>query len=316
MGHRQRRPEQHALLDAHADQPADGRQAGRRLDVGRLRRHGHRTGDAGGQGRPAVHHHRVARQCLQRENRRDGVESRDRHAGGRCAAQRGQPDPSGRPESRRHRGRRRAGICRPVQQPGHRAAREDRRGGVGRVRRDRAGAGGPGRLGRAGLRERHGSRRHRRRHRIPRQGRRARGAKRAQGVGVVRRRRSGRPGIQDLAEGHRRVEDGRRRGLGGRRGGSRPGPGLFRHRQRRAAIRRRHPRRRQPVSLLRRRARDQDRQAAVALPDDPPRHLGSRHRGVAGAVRHADRRTRAQGRSRRCAPTATSSCSIARPASR
>ena len=58
---------------------------------------GSRTGDAGGQGRPAVHHRRVACQCLQRENRRDGVESRDRHAGGRCAAQRGQPDPSGVP---------------------------------------------------------------------------------------------------------------------------------------------------------------------------------------------------------------------------
>ena len=79
---------------------------------------------------------------------------------------------------------------------------------------------------------------------------------------------------------------------------------------------RRRPRRRQPLSLLGRRARHQDRQAEVVLPDDPPRHLGSRHRAVARALRRAGRRTHAQSSSPRCEPTASCSCSIARPASR
>ena len=105
----------------------------------------------------------------------------------------------------------------------------------------------------------------------------------------------GEKGHETVAEKLRLVEDRRRRRLARWRGGSRPGSGLLRHRQRRAAVRRRHARRRQPVSLLRRGARDQNRQAALVLPDDPPRYLGSRHRGVARAVRRADRRPRAEG---------------------
>ena len=62
-------------------------------------------------------------------------------------------------------------------------------------------------------------------------------------------------------------------------------------------LRRASPRR-QPVLELAGRARREDRQAGVALPDDAPRHLGLGHAERAHPGRHHRRRPRHQGRGR------------------
>ena len=74
------------------------------------------------------------------------------------------------------------------------------------------------------------------------------------------------------------------------------GTGLLhvRQRARRLVAGRLDARRRQPVRQLDRRARPEDRRVQVALPVDPPRHLGHGQRDGAGAGRRADPRPRPQ----------------------
>ena len=122
---------------------------------------------------------------------------------------------------------------------------------------------------------------------------------------------------EDL-EGRRVVEDRRRRhgvGLDGLR--PRAAPALRRHRQRLAVepLRPQPRRRRQSLSLVDPRAAPRHRRARLVLPGDAGRHLGL-HRDAAHHPRRPRRST--AGRARSCCTrrrTASSTCSIARPAS-
>ena len=67
----------------------------------------------------------------------------------------------------------------------------------------------------------------------------------------------------------------------------------------------------QPLRQQPRRARREDRQAQVALPDGAPRHLGLRHADGAEPARRHDRRQAAQDRRADDASRAGSTCSIA-----
>ena len=158
--------------------------------------------------------------------------------------------------------------------------------------------------------DRRPDRRQRRDHRRRRHRRRRR-RRREAGGRPRRRARLRRPHRQAAVDVPRRAADRRvrRRHLGRRverllgrsgvvvlhLGRRRAGPGL------RAAVgadrhqlRRPSPRR-QPLLRLDRRARREDRQARVALPDRPPRPLGLRHRGPGHARRHHRERQAHQG---------------------
>ena len=92
-------------------------------------------------------------------------------------------------------------------------------------------------------------------------------------------------------------------------------PDVLGRRQRRARLERRAAARRQPLHRLGRRARRRHRQAEVALPVHAARRLRLRLGAGAGARRH---HVAGHSRARRCSgrtATATSTCSIARPAS-
>ena len=102
------------------------------------------------------------------------------------------------------------------------------------------------------------------------------------GVDVPHRAASRRVRLRHLAEG--RLEDGRRRQQLGRAVDRREARHHLRaDRQPEVQLLRRQPQRRQPVRRLHHRARREDRQAALALPDRAPRHLGSRQQLGAAA---------------------------------
>ena len=170
---RQRRPRQHPLLDADANQQGDAAEAARRLGGGAVRRWRRRAGDAGGERRPAVHHGRLLRLRLRRQDGRHRVEASDRRLTAKPPAltdftrpEQGLPAREGVAVG--------DGLVYVGLSNAHvdRAAREDRRAGVGRLRRHRPAAPGPGRVGRARVRRRPRVRRHVRRSRLPRKGRR------------------------------------------------------------------------------------------------------------------------------------------------
>ena len=128
-----------------------------------------------------------------------------------------------------------------------------------------------------------------------------------------------RAGTRDVAAGGRvgpRLGAGRRRRVARRE--RRPGAWarLFRHRQRRAHVRRRGAPRRQPVYGGHSGARHGHRRPALALPGGAPRPVGRRHRHRAAAVRGGGKRRAAAGTRGAARPTASCSCSTARPASR
>ena len=118
-----------------------------------------------------------------------------------------------------------------------------------------------------------------------------------------RRVRGARPGLRlegqrrrnPLAVPHHRTRELRRSCerpvQAGRRGGLEPGcdrprlePGLRADRERRSRHPWGGPARRQPVRHFDRRARPEDRRAALAFPGGPPRHLGLRQRTTGAAV--------------------------------
>ena len=116
------------------------------------------------------------------------------------------------------------------------------------------------------------------------------------------RARTRRAGSRDLAAGQRHLEVRRRRHLDdavGRRGA---GARVSRDRQRGAPMGRRTQARRQPVQQLRRRARPEDGEDALALPDRAPRHLGTRPQH---AARVCTTRRSVAGRARCCAAMRT-----------
>ena len=115
---------------------------------------------------------------------------------------------------------------------------------------------------------------------------------------LLRRAAAGRLRPRDVAAGQRLVGVRGRRRLAGRHGRSRPGVGPVLDRQPGADVRRRAPRRGQPLHRLRDRARHGDGRAALALPGGAPRHLGRRHRHAVAAVRDGGRRPAGQGRRR------------------
>ena len=139
--------------------------------------------------------------------------------------------------------------------------------------------------------------RQRRQRRAGTRGRPRRGDRRA-AVDVLRRAAAGGVRARDVAAGHRSMAARRGRRLAGGRRRPRAGHGLLRHRQPGPDVRRRDPRRRQPVHGLRARPRHGDRRAALALPGGAARHLGRRHRHAAAALRDGDRRADAQGAGR------------------
>ena len=99
----------------------------------------------------------------------------------------------------------------------------------------------------------------------------------------------------------------------GRRG-ARPGVPAGRTADRR--LLRRPSARQRPVRREPRRRRSEDRQAQVALPAGAPRHLGHGHPVRADSGRHHRQRPDDQGASRSRPSRRSSTCSIARPASR
>ncbi len=113
-------------------------------------------------------------------------------------------------------------------------------------------------------------------------------------VALLDRRRPERPGRQHLAV-HRRVQAGRRIDLGDRHLRSRGEHGLLRHRQSRARLLQREPRRGQPLYLLPRGARRRHGQAEVALSVHPARspRLGFDPGARAGGA--ADQRSEPEG---------------------
>ena len=92
-----------------------------------------------------------------------------------------------------------------------------------------------------------------------------------------------------------------------------PEPALRHDRQRRQRLVRRRPRGRQPLRRVDRRDRPRLRQAEVALPGGPPRHLGLRLAERAGAVRRREQRRHGEGDRRARARRAGCTCSTARP---
>ena len=169
---------------------------------------------------------------------------------------------------------------------------------------------------RAARGQRQGARRRRRRRvRRPRLHRCLRCAERQAGLAVLHDRRPGRSGPRDVARYRRQGVGARRRiDLGDWRVRSGAQSRLLGHRQRRAGLQRRGARRRQPLHRVDRRARRRHRQAALALSVHAARHLGLGLDADAGAGRPHDRR---RSRARSCCSrtaTASSTCSIARPA--
>ena len=131
-----------------------------------------------------------------------------------------------------------------------------------------------------------------------------------EGLDLPHRAAARRVRLRHLAEG--RLEDHRRRQQLGRAIDRREARHrLHSHGQREIQLLRREPQGREPVRRLPARARRQDRQAALAFPDGPPRHLGSRQQCGAAADHHPPqrppRRRRRDGRAR----PATSTSSIA-----
>ena len=115
-------------------------------------------------------------------------------------------------------------------------------------------------------------------------------------------------GLVGLHRQHRQLgTDVRRRGAG---------PRLPRDRDADRRLLRRASAGRQPVRRQHRRAGRQDRQADLAFPDDPPRHLGLGPSVRADPRRHHGQRTDRSRRSRSRASRVFSTCSIARTASR
>ena len=135
------------------------------------------------------------------------------------------------------------------------------------------------------------------------------------GLDVSHRAAARRVRLRHLARG--RVEDGRRRQQLGRAVDRREA----RHRLRpdgkpQVQLLRRQPQGRQPLRRLHPRARRQDRQAALALPDGPPRHLGPRQQLGAAVDDHPPATAGPSTSSPWPARPATSTCSIASPESR
>ncbi len=108
----------------------------------------------------------------------------------------------------------------------------------------------------------------------------------------------------------------RRQRLGRDVGRRRPRHRLRADRQRQVQLLRRLPPRRQPVLGQHRRPRRAHRQAALALPDRAPRHLGPGQQLGAAADDHHARAAARSTSSRWPARPAISTCSIASPASR
>ena len=98
-----------------------------------------------------------------------------------------------------------------------------------------------------------------------------------------------------MAEGQRQLVDRRCRRLARRRRRRGPRPGLFPDRQRGSDVRRRNSEGRQPVHGVRRGARNQDGQTAVALSGRPPRSVGRGYRHAAAPLRRTTGRKPAQG---------------------
>ena len=281
--------DQLAALDAGRHLDGDHRPAGRRLD-GAASRWRVVAGDAGGRRRRPVPVGRRQRVRHRRRDRRDGVALAAGELGRRGTAS---AVVAGGGSGRRAR-------LRPAaKRRGGGAAAGHRRAGVGADGGQRAAPGG--RIGHHGPDARAGQGVHRHRQRRQRRAgarhRPGRGDRRA-AVDVPCRAAARRVRPRDVAAGQRGVAARRGRRLAGRRGRSRPGHGLLRHRQPGPDVRRRDPRRRQPVHRGGAGPRHGDGGAALALPGGPARHLGRRHRHAAAALRGRDGRAHPQGAGR------------------
>ena len=187
-------------------------------------------------------------------------------------------------------------LHRPARQPGDRAGPENRQGAVAHAEPDACRRRLFHHHGAALLR-RHGDHRpQRRRHGQSRRDQGLRRPHRQGTLALVHRARARRARQRDLAEGQRRVEIRRWRGVEHARGGSGTGPDLFPRRQSRARSQRPCARRRQPVHIGRGRAGCEDRQIPLALPAHASRHLGLRRLESRHPVRCDDQRAAAQGR--------------------